>query len=239
MKRNEDLLNIDITNFQSSRFDMFSSIMTQELQNEIDHMIAEQKNYQNEILQLKKERDFLFQLLDKRQKEECKKMKKIKSKKENQIQSRKNKNFSFFNQVQISIQPKPNQNNIELDKNLICQITSKKEKKGRFTFSKDSMIQEIRKYQNPIFIRAASILERSKNGDSMVTFLVNTTGNALDSLDEEISSLKDEITKLKRKKRKIMFGSIETLTKAQTEEIKLRSALANSTKFYENMFDNF
>ena len=175
-----------LTNFQNDKSDMFSEIMTQELHNELENILSNQINYQNEIKNLKKERDFLFSLLlDK------------------EITKNKNKKLSFYNQTQVSIPPSKSFRQNTQERNL--------------SFSKQMILSEIDKY--PMFDEMKNILKLSKNGDSIFSYFVNSVGNTIMSMNQEIIDLKEKMNIMKKKRRDIVIDTIESLTDIKIKKI--------------------
>ena len=225
---------IDIENFHPTEdktllekrgLDMFSSIMTNELQNEMSQLLIEQQSYKNEIAQLKKERNFLFKLLKKQTK--CQK-EKIKNKKENDFQTLK-KSLSFYHHEQISIPPIRITNLDQLSVNISDTAKDKK-----YSFSKNIFLDEIKKFDEiALFERLSEIIELSQNGDSMLSYFVNTIGNEFIEINQQNKILHENIGCLKRQRREAVINSIESFVEPKKQDLAFLSQLIGTLDFDE------
>lgn len=207
------------TEFSKRRLELFTEIMTEELKNEMNQLLAEQKNYKLEIEQLKKERNFLFKLLKKEKKEE----------KTAKQPFPPTPQLSFFRKEEVSIPPNHqfNKSNKSIQFPSSPQSeTHNYEKDSTFTFQKKFFLSEIKKYSElPLFERSHEIIEKSQNGDSMISYFVNAVGNAITLYEHEIQMLREDIRRAHVKRREAVIDSIESLTDAKTEEIKMLNTM--------------
>lgn len=217
------------TLFEKRGLTMFSSIMTSELQNEMNQLLTEQKNYQLEISQLKKERNFLFKLLKKQKKNQ---KEKLKSTKENSTK------FSFYHQEQISIPPtkdfkinNSDQFNSE-DKPDDTSSLSNFSNDKKYFFTKSILLDEIKKYsKNSVFERLSEITDLSNNGDSMISYFVNTVGDAFIAYELQNKKLREDLYRIKNKQRKAFINSVESLTESKKPDVEILSNIIESYDF--------
>lgn len=234
--------NEEKTLFEKRGLGMFSSIMTTELRNEMNQLLAEQQNYQLEINQLKKERNFLFKLLKKQNK-----IQKENSRKEKEI-SKENSNlkFSFFHQEQISVPPiidiKPEHSdqlhtNSKSTDDILESSDLVSDKK--YFFSKSIFLDEIKNYAEiPLFERFLEIIELSNNGDSMISYFVSNVGDAFIAYELQNKKLRGDLCRIKNKQRKVFINSIESLTESKKPDIEILTNIIENYDFHDNDDDD-
>ena len=172
--------------------DIVASFVSVEIQNEIRRLQDEQKILRREIDQLREERDFLFDLLHKKE--------------EPPILS--------FSREALTIGDDPPSNS---EATAIDSKSASARQNGTL-FSKVKLMDEMRKYQNKTFKQAAEVIKHAQNGDSIIKYLVNFCGTKMDSMEQEMQLLQDESAKSSR--RATIVNSPRSIASTTSEQTK-------------------
>lgn len=80
-------------------------------------------------------------------------------------------------------------------------------------------------HSNAAFAGMRDFLKESKSGDAMVSFLVNSTGNAISDLEREVHDLRVALIREQNKRRKERRQALESLTESMSQKLQLRCDL--------------
>ena len=183
--------------------DLFASFMTEEMRLEMSRLYNEQITFRKEIEQLRQEREFLVDLLKKKEA-----IPQLTFASENlSIEGEAPKKLELETQTE-----EPEERPISFSASLysIDQIQT-------LGFSKEKMMDEMRKYDNRTFSKGIEIVKHARNYDSIVKYIVNACGTKIDSMEKEIEILKNEIKRAQSKRRNSIADSVRSLTAAKTQ----------------------
>lgn len=199
-----DSLDLDPVSKQRD-IDLFASFMSDEMRMEVRRLRSEQTLFKKEIEQLRQERDMLFDILQNSEASQA---------------IPQPPTLTFSSPPAVSIAAK--QTTVAVS---ATQTPAIEEPQGT-VFSKDLMLEEIRKYEeNRTFRKAADVIARAKSGDAIVKYFTNACGTAMTSMEREIDLLKEELLRAQNRRRRAMADSIRSLTVAKTEQLKLKCAM--------------
>lgn len=211
MERDIDSIDLDPISKQKD-IDLFASFMSDEMRMEVRRLRNEQTLFQKEIEQLRQERDMLFDILQKSQTTE-------------QQMNPELPTLTFSSPSAFSIAAQDVEPPVVAVAAAATQTPAIQEPQGT-VFSKDLMLEEIRKYEdNKTFRKASDIISRAKSGDAIVKYFTNACGSAMTAMEREIDLLKEELLRAQNRRRRALADSVRSLTAAKTEQLKLKCAM--------------
>ena len=201
--------------------DTFASFMSDEMQIEMKRLTDEQKILRKEIQQLRQERDFLFELLNKKEEHPPLSFASETLTIENEPPS-----LSFASETLTIEEEHP-------PLSFACETLTIEEEHpvtescardhNATSFSKARMIDEMQKYQNSTFRQAREVIKHAQNGDSIMKYLINFCGTKMDSMEQEIQQLRDETARMASWRRTSLVQSIRSLNAERSEQLSTLS----------------
>lgn len=173
---------------------LISCLVSTDLQRQLERVSQENIVLQNEIAQLRSERDFLFSKL---------------------LGSPAPARLSISAPVShaTSAIPLPRADAATFARPCTCE------------FSKEKLMTCLSGHSNAAFAGMRDFLKESKSGDAMVSFLVNSTGNAISDLEREVHDLRVALIREQNKRRKERRQALESLTESMSQKLQLRCDL--------------